>query len=1093
MRSNLTRLIVVILAFAGGVNLAFGQVTGAISGRVEDASGASVGGAIVTVRNLETGATRTVTTDETGGFRALSLPVGLQEVRAEKPGFQAAVRTGINLVVGQEAVVNLKLEVGELTQELSVSSEAPLVDTTTASVSGLVAEREIKDLPLNGRSFDNLIALNPGAINYTAKSPGTVTSQGNTFSVSGRRPLENIFLMNGIEYTGSSQLSITPGGVSGNLLGIDAVREFNVLTDTYSAEYGKRAGAQVTAITASGTNQFHGSVFEFLRNSALDARNFFDQGSIPAFRRNQFGASAGGPLKKDRVFLFGNYEGLRHRLGLANVSVVPDDNARRGRLPNASTGVYAPAANLRPEMLNYMPLWPQANGPEIMVPAASPGTGLVPSGTAFSYNTPKQSINEDFGNARADYNPRNEDSISVSYTIDDGNNLTPLPDPLFGNYITLRSQVASVRETHIVSPRVLNTFSAGFSRAAFALDSFAFASYPANLSFVTGYGPGGIVVSGGTTTTGAAAITSPGPNNAAGARNARNLFTFTDGLQISSGIHQINAGVWFQKLQDNENTASRRTGVANFASLATFLQGTTTTFQVVPNPTELAFRSWFGAWYAEDAIRLRGNLTVRAGLRHEFTNGWNEKYGRAANYVTDANGVLLTNPQIGTSAFSKNNAHWLLEPRVAVAWDPFANGKTAVRAGFGIYYTLIDNLSFLLNSLPPYNGSVTFAGPLANFLPITAGVQPPAACGPGVTTVCSTFAPQGIEAAAKTPAVNEWNLSAEQQLGTSMALRLGYVGSFGYHEMLSVDPNSIPAQICSTAAGCAVDTAGTRVAQGTKYIPLLPTPSAPASSARPNPYLSAGFFWNTGGNSSYNALQLELLRRLSKRLQFRGNYTWAKNLDMNSALTIAQAQNQPQMIMDRNDVHRDWGPSALTPTSQGSISAHYEFPSAGPAIPGLRTLLGGWQLNGITTLLSGFPFTPQIGANRSGDGNTRNPDRPNLNPNFSGPVLLRKQTQWFNPSAFTLPTVRTWGSLGRGTLRGPGLETVDLSLTKNTSLNERVGLQFRAEFFNVLNHTNLGVPNSIVFTGTSISPSAGLITTTATTSRQIQFGLKLTY
>src|SRR5207248_3247378 len=241
-------------------------------------------------------------------------------------------------------------------------------------------------------------------------------------------------------------------------------------------------------------------------------------------------------------------------------------------------------------------------------------------------------------------------------------------------------------------------------------------------------------------------------------------------------------------------------------------------------------------------------------------------------------------------------------------------------------------------------------------------------------------------------------------------------------------------------------------------------------------------------------LQVEVIRRLSQRLQFRGNYTWAKNLDMNSALTIAQAQNQPQMVMDRSDLHREWGASALTPTSQASISAHYEFPSVTSNMKVFRTLLSGWQVNGITTLLSGFPFTPQIGANRSGDGNTRNPDRPNLNPAFNGPILLRKQTQWFDPTAFVLPTVRTWGSLGRGTLRGPGLETVDLSLTKNTSLNERVGLQFRAEFFNALNHTNLGVPNPSVFTGTgAFSPSAGLITTTATTSRQIQLGLKVIY
>ena len=318
------------------------------------------------------------------------------------------------------------------------------------------------------------------------------------------------------------------------------------------------------------------------------------------------------------------------------------------------------------------------------------------------------------------------------------------------------------------------------------------------------------------------------------------------------------------------------------------------------------------------------------------------------------------------------------------------------------------------------------------------------------------------------------------------------MGSFGYHSLLSIDPNTIPAQICSSPAGCAVDAATTRVPQGTKYIPLLPTPPAPASSARPNPYLGAGFFWFAAGNSSYNALQLELIRRLSKGLQFRGNYTWAKNLDMNSALTIAQAQNQPQMVMDRNDLRRDWGPSALTPTNQASISAHYELPFGGTA-SGIRKLAAGWQLNAITTLLSGFPFTPQIGANRSGDLNTRNPDRPDINPSFTGPVLLKQQSQWFNPAAFSLPTVRTWGNLGRGTLRGPGLQTVDVSVIKNTSLTERLALQFRAECFNALNHTNLGPPNPIVFSGNSVSPSAGLITTLATDSRRIQLGLKLIF
>ncbi len=277
------------------------------------------------------------------------------------------VRTGINLEVGEQAVANLRLEVGNVVQQVNVIEEAPLVNITTESTAGTVDERQVKDLPLNGRSFDNLITLNPGAISYALKSANTTTSNGNTFSVAGRRPGDNLFLVNGIEYTGSSQLAITPGGVSGELLGIDAIREFNVLTDSYSAEYGKRSGAQVIAVTQSGTNSLHGSAFEFIRNSALDAKNYFDQGDIPPFRRNQFGGALGGPLKKNRLFMFGNYEGFRQALALSNVSVVPDNLVRAGQIPSATTGVYSTPANLNPAMLKFFNLWPAQNGPEVLV------------------------------------------------------------------------------------------------------------------------------------------------------------------------------------------------------------------------------------------------------------------------------------------------------------------------------------------------------------------------------------------------------------------------------------------------------------------------------------------------------------------------------------------------------------------------------------------------------------------------------------------------------------------------------------------------------------------------------------------------------
>jgi hypothetical protein len=360
---------------------------------------------------------------------------------------------------------------------------------------------------------------------------------------------------------------------------------------------------------------------------------------------------------------------------------------------------------------------------------------------------------------------------------------------------------------------------------------------------------------------------------------------------------------------------------------------------------------------------------------------------------------------------------------------------------------------------------------------------------------CTTFAPQGVQADAKTPALQNWNFSIEQQLSSNMTLRVAYIGSHGTHGFLSLDPNTVPAQICATATCVTGGQAAARglVTQGQQYIPVVP------AGGRPNPFLGAGFFWTTQGNSSYNGLQVDLTRRLAQGLQVRGNFTWSKNLDLNSSLTGAQANNQAQMLMDRSNLKRDWGPSAFDVRKQSTISFHYDLPFGGgqrwlQANRGaVSKIVGGWQINSITTLLSGFPFTPLIGANRSGNGDTRNPDRPNYNPAFTGDIITGNPSRWYDPNAFALPTVGTFGSVGRGVLRGPGLANVDLSVNKDTRISERFNLQLRAEFFNLLNRANFGVPNTTVFSGNTFNPSAGLITSTVTTSRQIQGGLKLIF
>ena len=1079
---RLFSLFMVPLLFVASSNFVMAQVSAAISGRIEDASGAAVPDATVTVKNVETASSRSISSDEAGRYRALSLPVGQYEVKAEKPGFKTAVRSGINLVVGQEAVVNLQVDVGEIMQQVTVTGEAPVINTTTASVSGMVGEREVKDLPLNGRSFDNLITLNPGTVNYSAFKSGVTgpSSVGNYFSVAGRRPLDNLFLLNGIEYTSATNFGVTPGGVSGQLLGIDAVREFNTVTNTYSAQYGKRSGAQISIVTQSGTNQFHGAAFEFLRNSVLDARNFFDFPvglRIPPFQRNQFGGSAGGPIRKDKAFLFGNYEGFRQRLGTSAADVVPDLNARQGLLPNAS-GVYAPVPNLNPAMLPYMVLWPLPNGRNLG------------DGTALAFYNPKQSIREDFGTLRLDYNASDKDFLSGAYTMDDGDIQTPLTNPLFVAAIDQRVQVVSLQETHIFSPQVLNTFRTGFSRAGYFFDTPPTFPVPQSLDFFPGRGPGGFIVGGG--------LTRGGTENTVDNHHKRNLFTCTDDVQISKGIHQISLGAWFQRLQANDDSANAKPGNATFVNLLSVLQGNMRNFAGVPNPTPMGWRTWMGAWYVEDSMQLRPRLTLRLGFRHEFTTGWSEVQGKATNFLFDANGALLTTPHIGSSALTENRAKRLFSPRIGMAWDPFGNAKTAIRAGIGIYYTLNDNLAWPLNSSPPFNAPISFDNvSLPAVLPISRGTPTAPPCGPTAPPLCITYNPAGIQSNMETPTVEQWNFTVEQQLTQSMALSLGYVGSFGYHNLIQMDPNAIAAQICSSPSGC---TSGGinpppygHVPQGAQYIPV---------GTRPNPYLGTGqFFWSEG-NSSYNALQAELKQRVSRGLQFRANYTWSKNLDTVSGLAGSQGGNGPSVVVDRNDLRRDWGPSNHNIEHQGGISASYELPIGrgkswlGGVSGAGDKLASGWQVNAIMTFLSGLPITPLVGASRSGNGTTAGStgaDRPSVNPAFSGPLILGNINQWFDPKAYILPEVGTYGNAGRGVLTGPGLAEVDFSVFKSTALSERINMQFRAEFFNLLNRANFGTPSATVFSGNAYSSSAGLVKSTATTSRQIQFGLKLVF
>ena len=1062
MRLQMTRLFLVLLGIAGMIlQPAHGQIVGGtISGTVQDISGAALPGAVVTVRNTETGAVRTLKTGADGRFAAPSVPVGAYSITIEHTGFETQKRDGVNLVIGQNLDMTFALAVGSVQQQVVVSAAPVAVNTTTQQISGLIDERQVKQLPLNGRSFDELLTLNPSAVNYSGEHSGSIgtsnSSVGNMFSVSGRRPQDNLFLLNGIEYTGASLINVTPGGTSGQLLGVDAVREFNVVTDTYGASYGKRDGAQVSIVTQSGTNDLHGSAFEFIRNSALDARNFFDQGTIPEFQRNQFGGALGGPIRRNKLFLFGNYEGYRQNWGLSAVTLVPDNLARQGYLPDSTgteqyVGVNAAVAPL-------LALWPAQNGPELLANGA-------PSGIAEAFSHPKQRIREDFGTTRFDDNLTGNDLLFGVYTVDDSYANTPTQNPLSLIREGLREQVASLQEQHTFSTALLNTARFGFSRASFAFNGYT----PVGASgWVVSRPIGAIVISGSTASNGASQITQAGTNVGSNNLTARNLYTVDDHIYWTHGKHQLEAGGWLQRLQSNDTLAQDQYGQASFSTLTTFLQGTVATFTVVPSPTAMGWRSLEGAAFIEDTLKATPRLELRAGFRIESTDGWNEAHGRAANYAI-VDGVLQTDPVIGNSALTTNKAKFLPNPRVGFAWDLFGNGKTALRGGAGLYHGLLDTLDYRLDQTAPFNTAESIKNIAVSSLQITPGTPPP----PG-----AKVSPSNVQPNIATPAVITWSLRLEQQMPASTALTLGYVGSHSYHQILSEDMNEpVPS-----------------------YAPDG-TPYYPSGAADANPALANSTSWVSQGVALYNALQVDVRRSFANSFQLRGNYTWSKNLDDGSAWNTSVSSNTPAYVEFPLDPRMDWGPGATDIRNQGSINGSWDLPFG----PNHRYLAGdsalvkygaaGWSVSGILSEQSGFPFSPQLGYNPTGNGDTRNPVRPNWNTAFSGNLYPKTTAQWFNPNAFLQPASGTFGNVTRDSLVGPGLSELDFSAAKNTALTERVHLQFRAEFFNILNHTNFVTPNEVVYTSATsgISPTAGVVTATSTTSRQIQFGAKLNF
>jgi hypothetical protein len=1018
------------------------NVGGSIQGIVLDSTGAALPGVSLIIRNVATGDAREITTDQEGRYLVPVLPPGEYQVVAALEGFQTISRHGITLLVGQVAVVNLTLGVGGREEQVTVTGEAPRIQLTTGAVSTVVTEREIRDLPLNGRSFQQLALLQPGVQAALAAGNDVVGGRTPKISINGARPEQNNFLLDGTDI--NNVYNKTPGSAAGVLLGVDAVLEFQVLTNAYSAEFGRSAGGVINAVTRSGTNVIHGSVFEFHRNSALDARNFFDPPGKPKpdFYRNQFGASGGGPLRRDRTFFFGAYEGLIERLGVTGVTAVPDDNARRGIMPSGSIP-------LHPAIPQYLEvLFPRANGRPLG------------GGAAEYLFSDTQPTDEHFGQVRIDHRFSATDNMFVRVTHDRAavNRIPPDKPPISTITERTRNTYITAEQQHAFSPTTLNIVRVGLNRSVSLADNQRTVDIPPSLSWIPG-DPFGYLTIRGMVTEMAGDFRLP--------RNDRlNNWQISDTMILVRGAHSMRIGAQAQYLQFNQHTTSQVGGIVNFANLESFLRGTAISVDfAVPGKIDpdRRYRQWLFGAFVQDDIRITSRLSANAGLRYEFITIPTEADGKISNLRNVMDPELTIGDPWHENPSLKNFA-----PRLGLAWDPAGDGKTAVRGGFGLFYDqILPKYYFFSGSLnPPFTTRTSIPNP--PFPNVLANFNSNAFIRAQLQTVNDDL---------QTPYIMQFNANVQRQLPGDLDVMVGYVGSRGKNLLRLGDANLAPETIVN----------------GVKtYQPQL---------GRRNPNFAGVWQRITDAESFYNALQVGVNKRLSNGWRAQASYTLSRSVDDSSGINSQDFSNVVQYGLDWYEPEYDRGLSAFHAKHNLTLNGSWELPFFRNDRGIAGALLGGWQINNITTVRSGHPFTVQLGFNRSGNLNTtgfsmhERPDAvPGCNPVRGGP------DRYWDINCFSLPAANTRGNAPRNSLIGPGLVAVDFSLVKQVPLAAGRRIELRVEAFNLANRANFAVPSGrTAFTGVNadgtpvIAPTWGRITSTVTTARQIQLGAKLVF
>ncbi len=1020
-----------LLGVAGPVRA---QTTATLAGTITDASGGVLIDARLALQQIETGLTRTTISGPDGRFVFAGLPVGRYDIRVERSGFRPFVRRDVLLTIGQTLSVRLSLQVEGIEESVTVSGAGSTLNTQTPELSFLVGEQAIESLPLNGRNYTDLALLQPGVLPYASRDGGSVVAHGLGTSVNGQDYRSNVYLIDG---TLQNDFTNGPAGsAAGTALGMESIREFRVESNAYSAEFGRNYGGQINVLTKSGTNTLRGSAYAFLRNDALDAANYFDVSGKPDFSRNQYGGSAGGPLRADRLFYFVGYEALRENLGKTLSSFVPDDAARRGLLPDGPVTISAAVAP-------YLDAIPRANGPAL-------GGGLATHTFAFD-----QRLHQDFVQGRLDYQSGAAHQFFARYTVDDASYRLPTDYPQFPRAFISTNQFVTAEYRNVASDRTFQTLRFGYSRTRIGQNVEAHLASPL-APFVGGRDLVGDIDIGG--------MQRFGPQSSANLRLAQNVYGGQYDLIHTRGRHLLKAGFLAEHYRDFMTNPTFSLGIYTFANIRAFLENRATRF-VGLGPLGDINRDWpwtlYGG-YVQDAFQVTPRVSLNGGLRYEFTTMPVDRAGRDSALRNPSDPA----PTIGP--LYRNPTYTNISPRTGLAWDLFGDGSTSIRSGYGLYFNTTNQQNLIVTvSNPPATPRFVIANPAFPNPPFERGIG-------------NTIRP--VQWDLENPRLHVWNVSLQRALPGSFITTIGYLGSRGMHLFRNTDVN-VPSPVPGPD-GRLFFAAG--LPRPNRNFGTIELKSSDGRSWYRSLIVELRRTWRRGFSlqSSYTWSHSEDTTQASTFFS-----------DATNGTTVAFPEFDP----DYNKGPSDWDtPHNWVVNLAWDLPFARRMVGVGRAlfdnwqVSGIGTMRSGQPLTVfVQNNWSRSQWSPSIAP-------TSGLDRPDLAPGRTAASAVDgRPDQWFDPLAFVLQPQGTMGNSRRGAFRGPNLRTVDVSAVKRIRLRGGARLEARIEVFNLLNRANFGNPTLIAFAGVAQQEAPlstfGRIRSTVTSARQTQLGLRIAF